>query len=165
MHARTTLAAATLLLIAAACAPKPETPPPVDVAAVRKFIEAENAKFIEAMKRGDSTGAAMNYAEDAILLPPNEPALRGRAAIVKSYGAGINSGTLTYEKATTEDVMVKDDLAVETGSFEFSMKPKGPRDAKEVSGKGKYLTVWKRQADGTWKIVRDINNSDRPAGK
>ena len=32
-----------------------------------------------------------------------------------------------------------------------------------VKDKGKYLTVWKHQPDGTWKIVRDINNSDLPA--
>ena len=164
MHARSTFVAVTLALIAAGCAPKPEVPPPVDVAAVRKFIEGQNTKFIAAMQRGDSTGASMNYAEDAILMNPDGPAWRGRAAIVKGLGATIAAGTLSYEQATTEDVMVKDDLAVETGSFAFTMKPKGAKNAKEISGKGKYLTVWKKQADGTWNIVRDINNSDLPAG-
>lgn len=165
MRAPSTVAAVALALVAIACAPKPEAPPPVDTAAVRKYIEGENGRFIEALKRGDSTGAAMNYAEDAILMQPNEPAVRGRPAIVKHYGASVNAGTLTYEQATTEDVMVRDDLAVETGSFTFTMKPTGPKAAKEVSGKGKYLTVWKKQADGSWKIVRDISNSDLPAGK
>jgi ketosteroid isomerase-like protein len=35
----------------------------------------------------------------------------------------------------------------------------------EIKDKGKYLTAWQRQSDGGWKIVRDINNSDLPAGK
>jgi ketosteroid isomerase-like protein len=49
---------------------------------------------------------------------------------------------------------------VETGTFEWTLAPKNGLAAKD---KGKYLTVWKRQMDGTWKIVRDINNSDLPA--
>jgi ketosteroid isomerase-like protein len=165
MHARSAFAVVVLSLAAAACAPAPAPPPPVDVAAVRKFIEGENAKFIEALKKGDSTAASMNYAEDAIFMQPDEPALRGRAAIMKNLGAGIVARTIVYEKPTTEDVIVRDDIAVETGTFEFTMKPKGAAAAKEFSGRGKYLTIWKKQADGGWKIIRDINNSDTPTGK
>jgi ketosteroid isomerase-like protein len=62
--------------------------------------------------------------------------------------------------AKTEDVMVSGDLAVETGTFAWTLQPKS---GAEVKDKGKYLTVWKRQADGSWKIVRDIDNSDLPA--
>ena len=62
--------------------------------------------------------------------------------------------------ATTADIMVAGDLAVEAGTFAWTFQPKsGP----EIKDKGKYRTVWKRQADGTWKIVRDINNTDLPA--
>ena len=51
------------------------------------------------------------------------------------------------------------DLAVETGAYELTLQPKsGP----VIQDKGKYLTVWKRQTDGSWRIVRDINNSDLP---
>jgi len=35
-----------------------------------------------------------------------------------------------------------------------------PKGGKLTHDKGKYLTVWKKQADGSWKIYRDINNSD-----
>jgi len=60
----------------------------------------------------------------------------------------------------TEDVMVGGGVAVETGTFEWMLQPKSGAAVKD---KGKYLTVWKRQPDGTWKIVRDINNTDLPS--
>ena len=164
MQARRVGAVVALALVAA-CAPKTDTPPPVDTAAVRRFIEGENVKYIDAMKRGDSTAASMNYAEAAILMPPNAPALRGRTAIVGNLGASIRAMAIVDEKATTEDVMVKDDVAVETGSFVYTMQPRAPAGAKAFSGRGKYITIWKRQADGGWKIVRDINNGDTPSGK
>ena len=157
--------AAVALALAAACAPKAETPPPVDTAAVRTFIEGENVKYIDAMKRGDSVAASMNYAEDAILMQPDAPALRGRAAIVQKLGASIAAVAVVDERAITEDVMVKDDVAIETGSFVYTMKPRAPGAAKAFSGRGKYITVWQKQAGGGWKIVRDINNGDAPAAK
>ncbi len=69
------------------------------------------------------------------------------------------AGTITDMKATTNDLMVAGDLAVETGSYQLTMVPKKGKPTPE---KGKYLTVWKRQPDGTWKIVRDIDNTDTP---
>ena len=72
------LLCAGVALLAAACAPKSETPvkdsaataapPVVDVAAVRQGIEQANAKFIDAMIRGDSAGMLANYADDAVLM-------------------------------------------------------------------------------------------------
>jgi ketosteroid isomerase-like protein len=54
------------------------------------------------------------------------------------------------------------DLAIETGSFQMAMKPTAGPVMKDT---GKYLTMWKHQADGSWKIIRDIDNSDLPVGK
>jgi hypothetical protein len=38
-----------------------------------------------------------------------------------------------------------------------------PKTKKPVTEKGKYVTVYKKQADGTWKAIEDINNADAPA--
>ena len=57
----------------------------------------------------------------------------------------------------TDDVVVSGDLAVENGSYKWTITPKG---AKPMPDSGKYVTVWQKQGDGSWKIIRDINNSD-----
>ena len=81
------------------------------------------------------------------------------AALSKGFGGFISQMAVKDMKFHTDEVMVAGDLAVENGTYEMTLLPKG---GKEMVDKGKYLTVWKKQADGSWKIVRDINNSDRP---
>lgn len=131
-----------------------------DTASVRAAIEAANTKFLEAFKRGDKAGLMANYADDAILMMQNEEAWRGRDGIDKGFTGFLSEMSFKDGAATTGDVMVAGDLAVETGTFAWTLQQKsGP----EIKDKGKYLTVWKRQADGAWKIVRDINNTDLPA--
>jgi ketosteroid isomerase-like protein len=52
------------------------------------------------------------------------------------------------------------DLAYSVGTYELTMNdPKG----KPVTDRGKYMTVWKKQPDGQWKVVTDMYNSDLPA--
>lgn len=131
-----------------------------DVASVRKAIAAANAAFLSALQKGDATAATANYANDAIVMMPGEPAWKGHAAILKGLQAFLNGMTVKDGATHTEDVMVNGNMAVETGTFEWTL---GPKTGAAVKDKGKYLTVWKRQPDGTWKILRDINNSDLPA--
>jgi len=131
-----------------------------DSATVRAAIEATNARFLEAFKRGDKTGLMASYADDAILMMPNEEAWRGREGLDKGFAGFLSQMSFKDGATKTEDVMVAGDLAVETGSFAWTLQPKS---GAEVKDKGKYLTVWKRQPDGEWKIVRDINNTDLPA--
>ena len=70
--------------------------------------------------------------------------------------------SMTSGKLTTNSVDVGGDYAIETGNYELTATPKG---GKPVTEKGKYITVWKKQADGSWKIYRDIANSDSPPPK
>ena len=49
------------------------------------------------------------------------------------------------------------DLGFTAGTYEDSVK--GP-DGKTVNEKGKYLCVWKKQKDGTWKAIHDMWNAD-----
>jgi ketosteroid isomerase-like protein len=54
--------------------------------------------------------------------------------------------------------------AIERGGFELPSHRKSS-PAAETTAKGKYITVWQQQADGSWKIVRDISNSDNPPAR
>lgn len=132
-----------------------------DPATVRRTIEAANTRYVDALKRADTTAAAAYYADDAVSLPQNQEAVRGHAAISKGLGEDARAMRVTDAKFTTEDVMVGGDLAVETGAYDITMQQTTGEDIKD---KGKYITVWKRQPDGSWKIVRNIYNSN-PAGR
>ncbi len=133
-----------------------------DTAKVKAAIQAANARSLDAFKRGDKAGMMANYTSDAIVMAPNEEAWRGQEGLDKGFSGLLSQFSFKDGAATTTDVMVAGDLAVETGTFTLTLQPK---TGAEIKDKGKYLTVWKRQPDGTWKIVRDINNSDLPAPK
>jgi uncharacterized protein (TIGR02246 family) len=130
-----------------------------DAGAVREAIDSANARFIDASKRGDTTAVAANYADDAIVMMPNMTSWRGRDAVRRGMADFVTRVTVKDFSLKTEDVAVTGDVAVETGTFDMTVQAK---DGKEIKDKGKYVTVWKRQPGGSWKIVRDINNSDLP---
>ncbi len=156
---------AAFLLLAACAQPKVETAetksaPPPDAAAVQQQIEAANAAAAKAWQAKDTANCSSNYAPEAIIMMPNEPAWVGADKIHAGMVKFVTEVSLKDAQVKTENVMLSGDMAVETGSFEWTLQPK---TGKAIHDKGKYLTVWKQQADGSWKIVRDINNSDLPA--
>jgi len=162
------------LLIVAACMSKKDATTSTDTAAalaapkamvsdegaVRRAIDSANAEFLAALGRHDTSAAVANYAPDAVVMFPNEGAWRGADAVRKGFAGFLSQVAVKDGHATTDDLMVSGDLALETGHYEWTLVPKG---GKAFTDKGKYLTAWKRQPNGTRKIVRDINNSDLPA--
>jgi ketosteroid isomerase-like protein len=167
--------AALPVLLAAACRAKedpaanltPDSPTAIspqpaannsDPAAVRHIIDSLQARFVAAADRGDMETILADYVQDPIVIRPNQPLARGRDAVRKAYGDVPTKGN----KVNTQDVLVSGDLAVETGTYEVTLLPKGGSERKET---GKYVFVWQRQPDGTWKGVRDAVIPDSPTGE
>ena len=148
-----------LAIVMAACSQSGPSSAP-DTAAVRAAIGAANAKFIDAFKRGDKAFLIDSYADDAIVMMPNAAAWRGKESVDRGLTDFLSQMSFKDGGVKTEEVIVAGDLAVETGTYSWTMQAKS---GAEIQDKGKYLTVWRRQADGSWKIVRDINNSDLPS--
>ena len=130
-----------------------------DSAAVRQAIDSAYVRYNAALKSGDAAAIAQMYTDDAIVMAPNFPAWQGRAAVNAGFAGFFGQFAITDVRLATRDVIVSGALAIEQGTYEWTLHPKTGADIKD---NGKYLTVWQRQTDGSWKIVRDINNSDRP---
>ena len=93
-----------------------------------------NARFLDAFKRGDKATMIANYIDDAVVMMPNEQAWHGHAEIEKGLSAFVDQMTFKNGRTITSDVMVAGDLAVETGRYAWTLRPKeGP----EITDKGK----------------------------
>jgi len=128
-----------------------------NITEIRTSIEAANQRAVTAMLGGDMPGSVANYADSAIFMMPGMPMMRGRVAIEDGMKGMMSGMKVTAAQFRTEDVIASGDLAIETGTFTVTTVPTG---GKSMEDKGKYLTVWQRQGDGSWKVVRDINNAD-----
>jgi uncharacterized protein (TIGR02246 family) len=126
---------------------------------VRQAIEAGNAKWMEAFNGGDAAGTAVLYTDTATLMPPTSDMIQGRQGIQDFWQAGIEGG-LKDVSLTTVEVQASGNTAYEIGKFSLTAQPKG-QDPMMVSGK--YVVVWQRQSDGSWKLHVDIWNSSMPA--
>lgn len=134
--------------------------PAADPTAARRAIEAVYPKFGAAMVKGDTATVAAAYTDDAILMPNDEKSARGHDEIAKAFAGMIAALKPSAFTGHTQDVIVSGDYAIETGTYQMTLHPKKDQTVNAV---GKYLTIWKKQADGSYKISHDIFNSDSPA--
>jgi len=161
---------AAAALLAAACAPKPETPEQAaarmaaESDSARAAIAAANARMVAHWAAGHADSAAMNYAEDAVVLMPNEPTVQGRAAIQAKMAEWLAAGSWQFQVTTTR-VDASGPMAVEMGTIVMSFTP-GPNAPRGMAAMFpdtlKYVTYWRKVGD-TWLIAADISNSSRPA--
>lgn len=120
-----------------------------------------DAEWSKAAGAKDINKTVSYYSDDALVMPPNTPVLEGKEAARAMWSGmfrvpGFGGGW----KATRVEVARSGDLGYVTGSYELSeTDPSG----KPMTDKGKYLEIWKKQADGSWKCVLDMFNSDLPS--
>jgi uncharacterized protein (TIGR02246 family) len=111
------------------------------------------ADFAAAYNAKDAAKVAGMYAQDAVVMPPNEPMVKGRAAIEARLQQEMKEG-LKLQLTPTESA-IAGSQAYETGTVTVTLS--GGQTLKE-----KYLVVYKR-VGSDWKIAFDIWNSDAPA--
>ncbi len=130
----------------------------LDRAQLQEAIEAVNAQFMEAVRAGAATAVAAFYTEDATLLPPEAEMVQGLPAVQEVWAAGFAEGGFTLNLSTVS-VDGAGEFAYEIGTWSM---PIGEGEGGAVE-QGKYLVVWKRGADGSWKLHAEIWNASTPA--
>ncbi len=151
----TTLVLLFLLSIATAC--QSAATSATDEATLRKLDD----EWSRAIGARDVEKTISYYTDDAVVMPPNIPTLTGKEPIRSLWKSMLDSPSFTGGwKATKVEVAQSGDLAYVSGNYEFTEKDDS---GKPITDKGKYLEVWRKQADGNWKCVAGMFNSDLPA--
>jgi uncharacterized protein (TIGR02246 family) len=148
---RPTFLLTALSCAALACQPVPAKLSDADIAAIRAATDSYATQAVA----GRDSAVAAQYTENAIAMPPNQPALEGRAAIRAWFEAFPPMSAMSF---TVLDIDGRGDLAYVRGTYTLTIAASNKTPA--MPDHGKYLEVRRRQADGSWLITADIFNSD-----
>ena len=147
--------AALLALAVSGCAPQ------VDVAVEEAAIRSEDADCLKAWAAKDVDRGLSCYSDDASVFPSNAPIATGKEAIRALWSQMFETPgfALSWDISKLE-VSRAGDLAYAYGTYEQTVNdPEG----NPITERGKWVGVYKKQADGQWKMVADIGTSDGPA--
>ena len=129
--------------------------------AIEKALRDLDAQWSAAAGAKDLDKTVSYYAESAVVMPPNASAATTKESIRSAWKEMLTTpGSAISWKATKVEVAKAGDMACVSGTYEETTTD---ASGKPVKDRGKYVEVWEKQADGTWKVVADIWNSDLPA--
>ena len=120
-----------------------------DVAAIRG---AEKA-LADAFEASDPTAWVDFYTEDAIFVGPGMPALEGRDALLEAAPAVVISSM----EIVADSTLGAEDFAATQGRASWV---NGQKDSDALRVRRRFLMVWRRGADGRWRIARELLNED-----
>ena len=113
------------------------------------------------MQAKDAAKWVSYFADDSSALYPGASTVEGKAAIQSAMEPVFKDAHFAIDFHSTRVVASKGgDMVYAQGAY--TMTTTNPKTKKPVNDKGKYLTIYMKQADGSWKIVADTFNSDMP---
>jgi ketosteroid isomerase-like protein len=138
------------LLLLAACASEEAAGSASD-----ELIEADRAFAALSVATSPSEAFSAYLTEDALQLPNRSGPVSGRDSIVAAMRAGP-SFELDWDPQHAE-VSASNDLGWTWGVYVATF---ADSSGNEITSTGKYLNVWRRVADGSWRVVVDMGNSN-----
>lgn len=125
---------------------------------VKQNIEELSNTMEKAMINNDQNILIALYADDAISMPSYSPMVKGKNAIEQMGKKDMEMGTKykSFDTKTT-DFFGDGKYAYQIGTYTINFSTSKMPDIKDH---GKYLTVWEKQGDNTWKIKVETWNSD-----
>ncbi len=150
------------LLVAAACSTSSSQPVATATAAAdgvdnriaeEAAIRATDAAWVKAAQAKDVATMVSYYAENASVYIPGQRLVEGKDAINRAFASLMSMPGFALD-FTPDTVMVarSGDIAYETGDYSMTMEDKS---GKPQTSTAKYVVVWVKQPDGTWKAMLD----------
>jgi uncharacterized protein (TIGR02246 family) len=126
----------------------------------RAEIDSLGRQWEEAANRGEVERIMEIYAPDAVILPPGGPVIEGSQTIRELFRQEFERFD-TKLAFTTQAIEVEGDMAFRRGRYVWRGTPR--LSGQTVETTNKFLEVWRRHPDGSWKISVDMWNPGEPA--
>jgi uncharacterized protein (TIGR02246 family) len=153
---RAILTCAALLACAACQQQQTAEAPKPDTAAETQAIETVENGQIAAVNQKNVDGATSVYADDAVFIGEDGKAVRGKDAIATGFKEFLADPAMKIDYTPGEKSFSSSgDLAYSTAAYTETFTD--PKTKKPVTMTGTNLSVWRKQADGSWKLVADSN--------
>ena len=133
--------------------------PVLDIEAERAAIKNLRAQYMVSQDAGDAERCVSYWDEDGALMPPNEPSVVGKEALLSCYQTAFEHVKINFT-ISFEQIEIAGDWGIVRGGYEGTIIPKP--EGEPIPDKGKYLEILKRQPDGSWKWACHIYSSDNP---
>ena len=129
-----------------------------DTQPVERILRDLDAQWSEAAAAKDVEQTIAYYSDEATVFPPNATKAATKEGIRNIWKGLLASPGLVIDwKPASVQLAKSGEMGWVSGAYELTMND---TSGKPINDRGKYLEVWERQPDGTWKCVADIWNSD-----
>ena len=129
----------------------------VDVKADVAAIKNQRAQYMVSQDAGDAEGCVSYWSNDGVLMPPNEPSVVGKEALLSWYQNTFDHVKLDFT-ISYEQIEVAGDWGFARGQYEGTIIPKP--EGEPIPDKGKLLEILRRQPDSSWKWACHMYSSD-----
>lgn len=126
-----------------------------DLAAIATF----NQRYLQAINDGDIAALSALTTEDHIMLAPNRLPLIGKEANDNANRRAFEQFDID-ETWTPKETVVAGDWAWQRGTYKVIATPKSGGESHTSTGN--FLRIYRRQQEGSWRMIRDMFNSDQP---
>jgi len=143
------------------CAQAPPPAAPDTRAADEQAIRDGEAAWVKDFAAKDPDKVLRHYADDAASMIPDMPLMTGHDAIREGLKQEFSDANSSLEfHPTRVEASKSADLAYSQGKYTYTSTD--PKTKKRVTETGNYVEVYKKQADGSWKVVEDIATQEAP---
>jgi ketosteroid isomerase-like protein len=129
---------------------------------MQDFLAQAHHRMVDALKKSDLRIVTSMFAEDIVLMPPNDTSIYGREEAVEWFGEYFAHFRIEGLAYTDRVVTALEGWAIERFNYRVAIQP--IVEGERIVDEGRFLTVWKRDSNGEWKIAQQMWNSSRPIG-
>ncbi len=126
----------------------------------RAAIDQGHEAFLAGMRANDCNALLPLLTEDVVFAPPNAPTATGRDGVRQWCEPVFKQVKTSGVTVSDRDVVVAGEWAIEHGNFDWALAPIA--GGAELREQGRFVAIYRRQSDGSWKLARDIWNSSLP---
>jgi ketosteroid isomerase-like protein len=145
---------------AIACSSRTSDSRSTEDATLQAAVDSAANRLLAALRSDNPDSLVALLADDVVIMPPNEPVLKGKAAVRTWYEKLVGQMRTSSLSITGREVMIGGDYATEVAGFEWTLVPVA--GGKPLVDRGSYMQVWQRQPDGRWLFSREVWNSSVP---